>query len=123
MGSKRALRPERDHDQGDADVEDSFRGPLVVEVGVEPREVGVARLHDRALGDHLVETGAVLVIRGDSRSDVGVEHHDASVVLALNQLGERGGHGLQDQAERPQVQRCHVWAEALRHHLAREVGG
>ena len=103
MGPERALRPQRDHDEADPPGEDLFRRPLVIDLGKQPCEVAVARLHDRAFGDHLVESIAVLVVGGDSRPYVGVEHHNVCVVLALHQLHERGRHGLQDQAERPQM--------------------
>ena len=71
MGPERALRPQRDHDEADPPGEDLFRRPLVIDLGEQPCEVAVARLHDRAFGDHLVESIAVLVVGGDSRPYVG----------------------------------------------------
>ena len=122
MRAERATRAERDDDERDSTVENAFSSALVVVARVKPRQVGVTRLDDGALRDHLEHALAIFGVGSDACSDVRVEHDHALVVLAMHQLDESGRHRLQDQAQRAQMERGDIRAEMLRHQVARQVG-
>src|SRR5439155_19669943 len=84
-------------------------------------QVRFAALNDRALRDDRLQASSIFVIRDQTEPDVGVEHHHASVVLALHEVGERGRHRLEHHPEGPEMQRGHVGGQPGRHHVRREV--
>src|SRR5216683_1795018 len=122
VGGERSLRPERHHDQARSLAEDSVSRILVAHPRIEPGQVGIAGLDDGALGDRLMQTVAVLAFGGEPESDVGVDHHNAPVVLATDQLDQSGGHRLEHEPQRPQMNSFDLGAQPFGNHVPGEVG-
>jgi len=60
---------------------------------------------------------AVLSLRDQPDSDVGIEHHETLAVLAADQLRESRRHGLEHQPQRPDVKALNLGPELIGNHF------
>ncbi len=122
MKAKSAPGAKRYHDHAHALVDDPAGCPLVIDPRIDPGQVGLARLDDGALRDRGLEPLAILGVRDESDTDVGIEHHEAPATLTGDQLRQRGRHGLEHEPKRSHIEGLHVRPELFGEHLEREVG-
>src|SRR5260370_17276910 len=75
VGAERASRAQGHDDQAHSRAENLFGRQLVVETRVDPGQVRLTRLDDRALRDRTLETLAVFRVGYQPPPAVRIEHH------------------------------------------------
>ena len=115
--------PQGHHDQAGAASQKRVGGRLQIELRIEPRDVGITRLDDRALRDDrlhpLAIAGRAVQQHGP---DVWINHDQPVAVLAPDQPGDRRGHWFQYQPEGADVKGRDNRRKRGRQHLRRQVG-